>query len=84
MKTCLKAVVLKTSRLGETRDFFENILGMKIEETSTTHFVIPTKGIRVLFVGWHKGPEIELYFTRKSCEGLTIREDPNQFKIIIS
>lgn len=84
MKPRLKAVVLKTSRLKETQDFFETTLGMKIEESSITHFVIYEKGIRVLFVGSDNGLEVELYLTKKSGEALTVQEDPNQIKIIIS
>jgi catechol-2,3-dioxygenase len=84
VKPRLKAVVLKTSRLKETQDFFESILGMKIEESSITHFVVYSKGIRVLFVESNSGLEVEFYLTKKSTEGLTVQEDPNQIKIIIS
>ena len=84
MKPRLKAVVLKTSLLKETRYFFETTLGMKIEESSITHFVIYEKGIRVLFVESNNGPEVELYLTKKLAESLTVQEDPNQIKIIIS
>jgi catechol-2,3-dioxygenase len=84
MKPCLKAVVLKTSRLRDTLSFFETTLGMKIEESSITHFVIYAKGIRILFVESNDDLEVELYFTQKSVEGLIVQEDPNQIKIIIS
>jgi hypothetical protein len=84
VKTLLKAVVFKTSRLRETQAFFETTLGMKIEESSITHLVIHTKDIRILFVESNSGPEVEFYLTKKSTEGLTIQEDPNQIKIIIS
>lgn len=84
MRPCLKAVVLKTYRLKETRDFFETKLGMNIEESSVTHFVIYAKGIRILFVESNKNLEVELYLSKKSAEGITLREDPNQIKIIIS
>jgi catechol-2,3-dioxygenase len=80
----LKAVVLKTSRLRETNDFFETTLGLKIEESSLTHFVIYNKGIRILFVDSMNDPEVELYFTKKSSECLTVQKDPNQIKIIVS
>jgi catechol-2,3-dioxygenase len=80
----LKAVVFKTTRLRETQAFFETTLGMKIEESSITHFVVYAKGIRILFVGSDNGLEVELYLTKKSSEGLTVQEDPNQIKIIIS
>ena len=84
MKPSLKAVVLKTSRLRETQDFFEMTLGMKIEESSLTHFVIYAKGIRILFVESNNGSEVELYLSQKSAKCLSVREDPNQIKIIIS
>jgi catechol-2,3-dioxygenase len=84
MRPLLKAVVLKTSRLRETQVFFGTSLGMKIEESSLTHFVIYAKGIRILFVESNDDLEVELYFTQKSVEGLTVLEDPNQIKIIIS
>jgi catechol-2,3-dioxygenase len=84
MKTLLKAIVFKTSRLRETQAFFETTLGMKIEESSITHFVVYAKGIRILFVESNSGLEVEFYLTKKSTEGLTVQEDPNQIKIIIS
>jgi catechol-2,3-dioxygenase len=84
MKVSLKAVVLKTSRLRETQNFFETKLGMIIKESSPTHFVIFSKGIRVLFIESDKGSEIELYLNQNSGEELIIREDPNEIKIIIS
>ena len=84
MRPHLKAVVFKTTRLRETQAFFETTLGMKIEESSITHFVVYAKGIRILFVGSDNGLEVELYLTKKSSEGLTVQEDPNQIKIIIS
>jgi catechol-2,3-dioxygenase len=84
MKPALKAIVFKTTRLRETQAFFEKTLGMKIEESSITHFVIFSKGIRILFVDSNSGPGVEFYLTKKSTEGLTVQEDPNQIKIIIS
>ena len=84
MRPCLKAVVLKTHRLKETQNFFETKLGMKIEESSIRHFVIYAKGIRILFVESNKDLEPELYLTKKSAGGITLHEDPNKIKIIIS
>ncbi len=84
MKPRLKAVVLKTSRLRETQDFFEATLGMNIEESSITHFVIYANGIRILFVDSNNGLEVEIYLTKKSAEELVVLKDPNQIKIIIS
>jgi catechol-2,3-dioxygenase len=84
VKPDLKAVVFKTSRLKETKNFFETILGMKIKESSPTHFVIYAKGLRVLFVESDNSFEVELYLNKKSVEGLSVSEDPNQIKIIVS
>jgi len=84
VKSGLQAIVLKTSRFRETRDFFETIPEMKISESSPTHFVIHARGIRVLFVESAKGPEVELYLTDKSASAFRILEDPNKIKIVVS
>ena len=84
MRTHLKAVVLKTSQLKKTQDYFESTLGMKIDESSFSHFVIYAQGIRILFVESNNGLEVELFLTHKSAHGLSVLEDPNQIKIIIS
>lgn len=84
MKPRLKAVVLKTSQLRETQDFFETTLRMNIVESSITHFVIYANGIRILFVDSNNGLEVEIYLTKKSAEELIVLKDPNQIKIIIS
>jgi hypothetical protein len=99
MPTELKAVVFRTSKLKETKDFFVAELGMAIKESSVTHFVIHSKGIRLLFVESDKDLEVELYLSKvfsataennltlhsiKKIPELTIREDPNGIKIIIS
>jgi len=84
LKNCLQALVLKTPRFRETQKFFTTKLGMKIEESSASHFVIYDKGIRVLFVASDTDLEVELYFTRGLAESLTVQADPNQIKIISS
>ncbi|HET6999984.1 MAG TPA: hypothetical protein VFI33_01690 [Puia sp.] len=78
----LKAIVFKTTRLRETRNFFESVLGMKIEECSRTHFLIYRGDLRILFIGTDSGPEVVFYLSRKSGEGLSVLNDPNQIKII--
>lgn len=83
MKPYLKALVLKTSRFSETQNFFERNLGMKIVESSASHFVIHTKGVRILFVASNHQLEVEFYLTR-SIESLTVQADPNQIKIVSS
>jgi catechol-2,3-dioxygenase len=79
----LKAIVFKTSRLKETRVFFESVLGMKIRENSLTHFVIHAGDIRILFVETNTDPEVEWYCSKKTGGGIILLKDPNQIKIII-
>ena len=50
MNPQLKAIVFKTARLKETLAFFTGRLGFAIKESSPTHFVIFSEGVRVLFV----------------------------------
>ena len=84
MKPAIKAVVFRTPRLAATRAFFIDQLGFLIREYSTTHFVIHSKGIRLLFVEASGDPEVEIYLDNTSVEKLTVLEDPNHIKIIIS
>ena len=99
MPTELKAVVFRTSKLKETKDFFVSVPGLVIKESSVTHFVIHSKGIRLLFVESGNDLEVELYLSKSvslsdennltlhttpKISGLAICEDPNGIKIIIS
>ena len=84
MNAHLKAIVLKTPRLRETLSFFVDRFGFTITESSPTHFVIHSKGIRILFVESKNDLEIELYLSHKSAKELFVQEDPNQIKIIVS
>jgi catechol 2,3-dioxygenase-like lactoylglutathione lyase family enzyme len=99
MPTELKAVVFRTSKLKETKDFFVAKLGMVIKESSVTHFVIHSKGIRLLFVESDNDLEVELYSSKSvnhshennlklhsglKIPGLATCKDPNGIKIIIS
>ena len=84
MKPSLKAIVLRTPHLKETLAFFSDQLGFIIKESSPTHFVIHSKGIRILFVESDKGMEIELYLIQRSTKEIFVQKDPNQIKIIIS
>lgn len=84
MRPNLKAIVLKTSRLKETLSFFIDQLGFTIKESSPTHFVIHSEGIRILFIESSNDLEIELYLTQKSATELFVQEDPNHIKIIVS
>jgi len=90
MATKIKAVVFRTSQLKTTKDFFATKLGFVIKESSVTHFVIHSKGIRLLFVESNNDVEAELYMSSKleqhitKTQTLTERRDPNGIKIIIS
>lgn len=83
MKPDLKAIVLKTPRLKETLSFYIDRLGFTIKESSPTHFVIHSKGIRILFVESNNSIEIELYLAQKSTKELSVEEDPNYIKVVV-
>ena len=80
----LKAIVFRTVRFKETLEFFREQLGCVIIESSPTHFVIHSQGIRILFVDTNENPEIEFYFTKSPAKELEVQEDPNNIKIIVS
>jgi hypothetical protein len=84
MKPEIKAVVLRTCRLAATKAFFMDQLGLSIRESSATHFVLYSKGIRLLFVETTGYLEVELYLGSTPAKKLTVLEDPNHIKIIIS
>ncbi len=84
MKPHLKAVVFRTLLLKETMSYFADQLGLGIKEYSPTHFVIYSKGIRVVFIESEDDQNAELYFSKSNGESFTVLEDPNQIKIIIS
>jgi hypothetical protein len=84
LKPHLKAVVFRTPRLKETMSFFTGQLGLSINEYSPTHFVIYSKGIRIVFIGSDNELNVELHLRKSMSEGFTILEDPNQIKIFIS
>jgi hypothetical protein len=84
LKRRLKAVVFKTQRLKETICFFKDQLGLDIIEYSPKHFVIYSKGIRIVFMESETGPNVELYFSKSMGERFIELEDPNQIKIIIT
>jgi hypothetical protein len=96
MRTEIKAVVFRTPQLKFTKEFFASKLGIAIKESSITHFVIHSNGIRILFVEADNNFEVELYVQKRLSGSvknklslhpippLTIFEDPNSIKIIIS
>ena len=63
----IKAVVFRTGRLKATMAFFKDQLGFSIREYSATHFVIHSKGIRLLFVDLAGDPEVEIYLSNSPC-----------------
>lgn len=82
MVTKLKSVALRTSKLSETKFFFENNLGFKITEHSHQHFVLSAKGIRIVFIESDSENEgVELYIDSDKKDLLQL-EDPNKIKII--
>ncbi len=84
MKAEIKAVVFKTPRLVETKDFYSKKLGLKIVEHSSYHFVIDVAGLRLLFIK-SKEVEIEMYISRGVTGRLNdvdIQKDVNGIKII--
>jgi hypothetical protein len=84
VKPSLKAIVFKTPHLKETLAFFIDQLGFIIKEASPTHFVIHSKGIRILFVESNDDMEIELYLIQRSTKEIFVQEDPNHIKVVIS
>jgi catechol-2,3-dioxygenase len=84
MKPAIKAVVFRTPMLITTKAFFRDQLGLVIREQSVTHFVIHSKGTRILFVETTDDPKVEIYVENALAGKLTVLEDPNHIKIIIS
>jgi hypothetical protein len=99
MPTEIKAIVFKTPRLQSTKEFYAKKLGLVIKEYSATHFVIHSKGIRLLFVDGEPDFEVALYVRKNlsaseenklilhSMRGnsrLSNDVDPNGIKITIA
>jgi len=83
VKPSLKAIVLRTPHLKETLAFFVDELGFRVKESSPVHFVIHSKGIRILFVESNNPVEIELYLAQGSTREIFVQEEPNHIKVII-
>jgi catechol-2,3-dioxygenase len=64
MASILKSVVLKTQKLSTTKLFFEEVLGFKIKESSYQHFVVHTKGVRIVFLESETEFGVELYISK--------------------
>ena len=82
MDTKIKAIVLRTQKLSATKLFFENDLGFRIKEFSHQHFVVHTKGLRILFLQSENEFGVELY-TDSESGNFTSLKDPNDIKIVV-
>jgi len=80
MKSLVKAVVFKTPNLETSKHFFENSLDFKIRECSAQHFVLSSKGVRIVFIQTDSDFEIELFVDSKIEEILSLN-DPNGIHI---
>lgn len=83
MASDLKSVVLRTQKLSTTKLFFENILGFKIKESSYQHFVVHTKGVRIVFLESETELDIELYIDSNTINSTNLT-DPNGIKLIVN
>jgi catechol-2,3-dioxygenase len=80
MSTDLKAVVFKTTKLVETKHYFESVIGIKLKENSAKHFVLHSKGIRVVFIETDDTFGIELFIDKK-IEMSGFHKEPNDFSV---
>lgn len=95
MPAIIKAIVLKTQQLQETKEFLENVLHFSVKESSAQHFVLWSKSIRLVFMESQRGFETEIYANESADEfvekkQMNFREadfknykDPNGIHIII-
>lgn len=83
MASNLKSVVLRTKKLSTTKLFFENVLGFKIKESSHQHFVVHTKGVRIVFMESETELDIELYIDSATINSANLT-DPNGIKLIVT
>lgn len=82
MAAKIKAIVLRTQKISGTKLFFENDLGFKIKEFSHQHFVVHTKGLRILFLQSENDFGVELYIDAES-RNFTSLKDPNDIQIVV-
>ena len=82
MLPSLKSIALRTSKLSETKDFFQNELGFEIGESSHEHFVLYSKDVRIVFISSDsKTLEVEIYIGELFSR-IENKKDPNNIKII--
>lgn len=81
----IKAIVFKTPALNESREFFEQRIGLQIVESSARHFVLNAKGTRLVFIDSVDDFEIELYAEDAAADNDDIKtfKDPNGINIIL-
>ena len=83
MDTKIKAVVLRTQKLSATKLFFETDLGFIIKEFSPRHFVVHTRGLRIVFLESENKFDVELYVDSKTIN-YTNLIDPNDIRIVVN
>jgi hypothetical protein len=80
----IKAVVIKTPRLFETKNFYTHELGLKIIESSGYHFVIRSTGIRIVFMSVNHDVEVEMYLSQNiKNDDIKIIEDVNRIRFVV-
>lgn len=81
----VNSVVLRTQYLSTTKLFFESCLGLRIKEASAKHFVLHTKGLRLVFLDSDSDFGIELYVDVKKESPTTpgCFQDPNGIRIFV-
>ncbi|RYU91901.1 hypothetical protein EWM62_00205 [Mucilaginibacter terrigena] len=88
MPATIKAVVFKTPQLKASRMFFEEVLKLPIKESSVRHFVIYSKGIRLVFVESLSNFEVEIYINDPSksptIPDLENYTDSNGIRVVIA
>lgn len=88
MTVVLKAILFHTRQLKETRLFFEAQTGVRIVESSPTHFSLHSNGIRVVFIQCdddQTGTGFYLQSDEERGPGkrLTQLQDPNGIAVIL-
>jgi catechol-2,3-dioxygenase len=81
----VKAVVIKTPRLHETKVFYQTKLGLEITESSASHFVIRATGMRIVFVSVNHDVQVEMYVSSYVGERnhIEIIEDFNRIRFVV-
>jgi len=65
MSAALRAVVFKTTKFKATKAFFETEPGLPVKEFSNQHFVVFSKGIRLVFLECNDDFEVDFYVNGK-------------------